>query len=262
MHSWIGPWDEAQKVYLEQSGFDDLVLKTGLPPLVIYDLGLGIATNALAVLQRYQALKTRQPDLRTVNLISFENNLEGLRLALENSGQFPFLRPYQRILEKLLQNRKWTDPSGIEWTLMEGDFRTIDLNTVPRPEIVFYDFYSPKSAPWLWGVGSFQRLANLLGPTSPPMRLITYSAATPVRAAMLLAGFYVGLGRATGHKMETTVASTDPDALARPLDAHWIEHYHRSSKKLPLDFTGSDSEARALIEQVLGSPQFRSRSGS
>ena len=42
---------------------------------------------------------------------------------------------------------------------------------------------------------------------------MTYSAATPTRVTLLLAGFYVGSGVSTGMKGETTVAATRRVAL-------------------------------------------------
>lgn len=38
---------------------------------------------------------------------------------------------------------------------------------------------------------------------------------------MLLAGFYVGYGLATGKKVETTQASTNLAALSEPLAQRW-----------------------------------------
>ena len=62
---------------------------------------------------------------------------------------------------------------------------------------------------------------------------LTYSAATPTRVTLLLAGFYVGAGSSTGTKGETTVAATQLQALESPLGARWLERWRRSSSRAP-----------------------------
>jgi len=63
--------------------------------------------------------------------------------------------------------------------------------------------------------------------------LLTYSAATPTRVTLLLAGFYVGAGVSTGTKGETTVAATRRAALGSPLGERWLERWRRSSSRAP-----------------------------
>ncbi|MFY0578149.1 MnmC family methyltransferase [Cystobacter fuscus] len=63
--------------------------------------------------------------------------------------------------------------------------------------------------------------------------LMTYSAATPTRVTLLLAGFYVGAGVSTGTKGETTVAATRRAALDSPLGERWLERWRRSSSRAP-----------------------------
>ena len=54
------------------------------------------------------------------------------------------------------------------------------------------------------------------------------------RAALLLAGFRVGVGRPTGFKEETTVAANAPELLSDPLDRRWLERVRRSDSAEPL----------------------------
>src|ERR1700758_1292900 len=86
MHSHIGPWQEAQQIYIQQSGLADRLQQSG-PPLVIFDLGMGIAANTLAAIDCFFAARARR-DLR---VISFERHLDGLRLALARSEHFPWI---------------------------------------------------------------------------------------------------------------------------------------------------------------------------
>jgi hypothetical protein len=55
------------------------------------------------------------------------------------------------------------------------------------------------------------------------------------RTTLLLAGWFVGAGHATGEKEETTIASTRLDLLAEPLPAAWLERVRRSTSAEPLE---------------------------
>ena len=59
-----------------------------------------------------------------------------------------------------------------------------------------------------------------------------------MRVALLLAGFFVGRGGATGEKHETTVAATDRELLAQPLGAEWLRRVERSTCGAPLRESG------------------------
>ena len=67
------------------------------------------------------------------------------------------------------------------------------------------------------------------------MTLHTYSGATATRAALLLAGFFVGAGDASGEQRVGTCAALRPEDLARPLDLRWLARLGRSSAALPAD---------------------------
>src|SRR3954466_6661345 len=49
MHPSVGPWQEAVALYVEQSSLAEKLRHEG-PPLCIWDVGLGAATNAVAAL--------------------------------------------------------------------------------------------------------------------------------------------------------------------------------------------------------------------
>jgi hypothetical protein len=62
----------------------------------------------------------------------------------------------------------------------------------------------------------------------------TYSRATILRVTLLLAGFFVGRGHATGEKEETTIAANDWSLLDEPLDRAWLQRAHRSTSAEPM----------------------------
>jgi hypothetical protein len=55
-----------------------------------------------------------------------------------------------------------------------------------------------------------------------------------LRVTLLLAGFYVGTGHATGHKEETTIAANSLDLVENPLGASWLNRVRRSTSAEPL----------------------------
>jgi queuine tRNA-ribosyltransferase len=122
--------------------------------------------------------------------------------------------------------------------------------------VIFYDFYSPRSPDSaLWGYASFARLWQACARRRAAgfaTTLCTYSSATPVRAAMMLAGFSVGAGASTSEKNETTVATTRPEELSKPLDRAWLDKWERSSKPLPRDWPEDrKEEARSRLTSLL-----------
>lgn len=247
MHSSIGPWSEAQQIYLAQSHLVDRILSTDARsdsrPFVIYDIGLGIAANALATLELLRATTAQTSPGRRVILMSFETDLEGIKDALVRHDLFPFLDRNTAIIQKLIESGPVSEKLGngveFDWELKVGDFRD-HLADCPLADIIFFDLYSPKSCPALWGLRTFQALFQkahaLPKKTTRETLLITYSASTAARTALMLAGFYVGKGTSTAGKKETTLATTQFSSLESPLGRDWIEHWRRSSRPVPADY--------------------------
>lgn len=259
MHSSVGPREEATLLYVEQSHLAARLSAhdRASGPLTLYDVGLGAGTNALAALQCWREQARANQAARPLQLYSFENDPSGLRLALENRDKFPFFDGFEQAVETLLERHEWISPnSDVQWKLFAGDFRE-HVSKCPAPEVVFFDFYSPKAAPDLWSVALFKQLHDICAPAATEVlgtSLYTYSASTRVRVAMLLAGFFVGYGQSTGAKSDTTVASTRLKSLERPLDARWIERLKRSHEPLPHGFGPERTEE--VLKKVLEHPQF------
>ena len=85
----------------------------------------------------------------------------------------------------------------------------------------------------MWTLPLFANLFRLLDPARP-CALATYSRSTITRVALLLAGFYVGAGHATGEKQETTIAANTLGLIDEPLDRRWLERARRSHSAEPL----------------------------
>jgi hypothetical protein len=85
----------------------------------------------------------------------------------------------------------------------------------------------------MWTQPLFASLFRLLDPHRP-CALPTYSRSTMLRVTLLLAGFFVGVGHATGEKEETTIAANTLDLVAEPLDQRWLQRAHRSTSAEPM----------------------------
>ena len=195
--------------------------------------------------------------VRPLRIVSFERDLNPLRLAIRHSARFPHL--HHAAPSALLRGAHWEHPSGrLRWALLEGDFPA-QMAAAPRPDLIFYDPFSFKTDGPLWTPETFARIADAAarGATA----LYTYSTSTAIRAALLWAGFYVARGVPIGPKAETTAACTHPGCLhvagypALPLlDRHWLERWERSGAKFP---AGVAPEAQAAFEaRIRSHPQF------
>jgi queuine tRNA-ribosyltransferase len=221
-------------------------------PLVVWDVGLGAAANAMAAIQAVEAMDP-QARARRLVLVSFENDLDSLELALRHTQWFKHLR--HAAPRQLLQNNQWVSASGaIDWLLLAGDF-TLRKFDAPPPDVVFFDPFSFKTDSALWTLPAFSELADLC--SGKAVELFTYSYSTKVRAAMLAAGFYVAKGRATGPKSETTIGLSS-HALMLPharelLGTDWLSKWQRSDAQVPLGTAEGDDSWRAAVS---GHPQF------
>src|SRR5262249_31341267 len=96
MHSVNAPSKEADKLYVGQSCLALRLLKQQekIDELVIWDVGLGAAFNAMAVIRCIESCyaETGKNALHPVRLLSFECNLDPLTLVAKNPGYFPHVR--------------------------------------------------------------------------------------------------------------------------------------------------------------------------
>ncbi|MEO6601002.1 MAG: MnmC family methyltransferase [Polyangiaceae bacterium] len=248
MHPSIGPWQEAVALYVVQSRLAEKLQQEG-PPLCVWDVGLGAGTNAVAALTC--ALNLGAAQRRELCLVSFELDLAPLRLALADHEGFPFLRPFATAADTLVRTLRWRE-GPLNWQLHLGDAAGLWEAATPPAEIVFFDPFSPASNPTLWTPAAFQSLRGQVREDGEGCTLYTYSAATPTRVSLLMGGFFVGTGAATGMKAETTVASTRLELLEKPLDRRWLARWERSSSRAPHGGALDPQIERA----VRGHPQF------
>lgn len=253
MHSRTPPMEEARALYTGQSRLSERLAQPG-PPLVIWDVGLGAGANAMAAIGCYEERAARGESVRDLHIVSFENDLDSLRLAFRNNEKFTYLRhsgPAGILERSAWQSR---DYPGLSWVLVPGDFMETMSQAPAPPEIIFYDMFSSKTSGDVWTLEAFRRLAGICLGRS--VELFTYTCSTAARVAMLAAGFHLARGRSTGAKVETTIAFT-PEARPEGYDvlgAEWLEKWKRSQAKFPPGVPPGNREA--FEQSILGHPQF------
>jgi queuine tRNA-ribosyltransferase len=256
MHSRTAPMEEARKLYVEQSFLAERLAENSpnKDPLAIWDVGLGAGANAMAAIECCEMVSGSRP----LHIISFENDLDSLRLALGQQRDFPYLRA--DAAAAILTDGHWesTNNARFRWQLLTGDF----LETIERaaaPDLIFYDMFSTRSSGHLWTLGAFRKVFAACARRA--VELFTYTCSTANRAALLAAGFHLARGRNAGEKIETTIALT-PTALqssfARPrelLASDWLAKWNRSAAKFPTDVAAHE---RSAFEKIIREhEQFR-----
>ena len=233
-HPVIGPMAEAEALYVKQ-----LKLRERLARLegefVLWDVGLGAAANVLTTLR---ATRTLPCPLR---ILSFDKTLEPLRFALGHADELGFIEGYASQVKTLLdagEVRFVEESRTVHWELHLGDFPKLLQNTagktaLPAPHAILFDAFSPAKNPAMWTAPLFADLFRRLDPARP-CAMPTYSRSTMLRVTLLLAGFYVGIGHATGEKEETTIAANQLSLLEEPLPRSWLNRARRSKSAEPM----------------------------
>ena len=242
----VGPVHEAEQLYVEPSRLAERLGEAESSPLVVYDVGLGAGSNAIAAFSTSEA---RSAPGRRLELTSFDRTAAAMELVLDSvhAEDFGLSGTVAAAARAVLEHGRF-ETAHTSWRLVLGELpATMDSEPAGKADIIYWDPFSPKSNPSLWTVAAFSSLRRACGDQAT---VHTYSAATSTRAAMLLAGFCVGFGASTGTKEHTTTAATNPGALDAPLGSRWLDRLGRSSAPLP-----ADAPANAL-ERIRRAPQF------
>ena len=268
MHSVNDPSQEANTLYVEQSCLAARLHdpSASTDELVIWDVGLGAGSNAMAALRCFESewknrtngvgLLPSMAPIRPMRLLSFEHDLDSLKLALGDSRRFPHL--HHGAPHEILKSGMWNHSSGrLCWQLIEGDFLE-RFETAQTPDLIFYDPFSLKTDARFWTPAIFTRIYEKIFPRSA--ELYTYSAATAVRVALLTAGFFVAEGVGMGPKSTTTLAFTQASgAVAHPLapallGQDWLTRWKRSHSRHPAGLAEEDKPA--FEKRIETHPQF------
>jgi tRNA U34 5-methylaminomethyl-2-thiouridine-forming methyltransferase MnmC len=251
-HPVIGPVAEAEALYVNQLRLRERIRKHA-GEFAIWDVGLGAAANALAVLRATREIPC------AIRLVSFDHTIAPLEFALQHAASLGYFGGYEDHLNELLRTHHVEFRAGkqsVHWEFHLGDFpfwlaqirerRSPDRPVsggasrrgaadfgAPSPHAILFDAFSPAKNPAMWTLPLFTNLFQLLDPKHA-CALPTYSRSTIMRVTLLLAGFHVGVGHATGEKDETTIAANTVELLDDLLDRRWLERARRSHSAEPM----------------------------
>ncbi|HET7625868.1 MAG TPA: MnmC family methyltransferase [Verrucomicrobiae bacterium] len=243
-HPGIGPVAEAEALYVRQLRLPERIRETD-GEFVIWDVGLGAAANALTAIRLIREnLTGANLKKKRLRVVSFDRTGDALSFALRHSAELDYLAGNEIALNELLKNRFARIESAaleVNWTFELCDFpillsqrRADEIeNTEIAPHAILFDPHSPKKNPAMWTISVFENLFHRLD-LRRPCALADFTRSTMARTAILLGGFYVGIGRPSGLKEETTVAANRIELLGEPLDRRWLERAKRSDSAEPL----------------------------
>lgn len=249
LHAQAGPYQEAWNLYVVPSKL--LERKT---PAVVYDCGTGCASQVIAARDAFE----KNVDLPELHVISFDLEKNGLKILLEHIDKFEFAKPHLDFIRAAVKSNHVIEalPDGrtFTWTFIEGDFeqKIKECEDLPKANIIYYDFFSPKNIPNLW---TYRVLKDVYQKADTDCVLVTYSSATRIKGALGAAGFYLGYGIPSGKKEKTTFAAVKKEDLEDPIAESWIKTYVASH----LRFVDSENEEdrKASFEKMLNHPQFK-----
>lgn len=229
MHVGTDPVTESRELHVRQQCLIERgrALPSGFP-FVIWDVGLGPAANAVAVLEELDGSGI------TAEIHSFEIDTTVLEFALRHAEELGYIKGYASAIEALLREGRCSPLPGISWVLHRGDFaRSTPASLAPPPQAILFDPYSQARNPEMWNLDVFKTMRSVISPDRPCL-LTNYTRSTAVRVTMLLAGWHVGRGSATGDKEETTLAASHLSLLADPLGQKWLSRVRSSANSAPL----------------------------
>jgi tRNA U34 5-methylaminomethyl-2-thiouridine-forming methyltransferase MnmC len=257
-HPVVGPVAEARQLYVDQLHLPARIAATK-GPFTVWDIGLGAAANVLTVIE---AASNHAAELR---VLSFDHTLAPLAFAVQHADELEYPKPFVSQLEELRAKGRAPFQHGklaVNWETHVADFPTLISSSAaelwPKPDAILFDAFSPAKNPAMWTLPLFHRLFELLDPQRP-CAMPTYSRSTMLRVTLLLAGFFVGTGRAIGEKDQTTVAANSLSLIEEPLGRDWLKRARNSTCAEPMvapvyiRFPISENSWKALIAH----PQFQ-----
>jgi hypothetical protein len=227
-HPTSGPHGEATLLHVQQQRLVDRC--ASVKRFVIWDIGFGAAANVLAAIGALKGLETE------IEIHSFDQTTSPIEFTLINANDLDYVVGYEAKIKELLLHRKVQISSHMTWYLHLGDFSEkvkTEYEGIASPHAIFFDPYSAATNPEMWTLENFSYLWKRLDPHEKCL-WTNYTRSTAVRVALLLAGFYVGVGCIIGEKAETTIAANDLSLLERPLDRRWLERVRNSTNSAPL----------------------------
>lgn len=199
--------NEPETLYVQGTGMPAYFSSAGErahSEIIVWDVGLGMAANAMAI---WNCAGSRLPESSSLKLLSFENDITALEIALSKAALFPWLR--SKAPHLLVKNRNFSSQDErLRWEVIEGNFLETFTSLSEKPDFIVYDPFSFKVDPSLWSLECFQKIREFLG--DHDTLWVSYSHSTLIRAKLLKAGFNLFRGAGISTLTETTIATIRP----------------------------------------------------
>lgn len=193
-HSQTGAVEEALKKYVIPCKIREKA-KTGR--VSILDVCFGLGYNSAMAMSEALA---ENPQC-TVEVVGLEFDPEIIRQIQEVNPPIPFFLHYKKLTpEKLVLKER-----NVTVTIILGDARETSKGLPDTKfDAVFFDPFSPKTAPEMWQESFFKEMFRVL---TKEGILATYSCARMVRENMSKAGLFYNDGPIVGRRGPGTIAT-------------------------------------------------------
>lgn len=214
LHSTFGARTEAFEKFVIPSKILEKAENSHI--VKVLDVCSGIGYNVSALLDYLKDVDVQ------IEVDMIESSLETLATTLFIPDICESHQYVKKAIESYLIDREYlqfnkvlsTIPPNVTINIHICDAREYIKNCDDKEyDAVFLDPFSPAKCPELYTVDFFSRLKNFLTPTA---LILTYTAASPVRAAFVDAGLHVGEGPRF-HRSGGTIASRSTDLIDTPL---------------------------------------------
>ena len=246
-HNKNGACNEAQTTYVDAS---DLAQRAKSDRLNILDVCYGLGYNTAAALETIWRVNAGC----RVQVKGLEIDIEVARSAIAQNLTGQYSLQVQQVLQQLSDGQEASAAGAhhLSAQILLGDARQTIQRLVEqnwRADVIFLDPFSPPHCPQLWTVEFLRLVAQCLEPRQGV--LVTYSCAAAVRAALRLAGFFIGSIHTDGRRWPGTIARlTDRDLP--PLSLQEREHLQTRAAVPYCDptLTGSAGEILEVRSRV------------
>ena len=216
MHTYHGAYLEAQEKFVYPAGF------IGKKSVSILDVCSGLGFNSAAALETI--LETdNNTKIEQIEIDMVEISLETLAASLLIPSPSESHGLIKKAIENYLINNEYIQypledkkiPEFIDLRVYCNDARemVLDVPSSKKYDAIFLDPFSPGKSPELFSYEFLSKLASLLKEDG---LILTYTAAAPVRYALLDMGLHVGEGPLMGRS-GGTIASKDLNKIVQPL---------------------------------------------
>lgn len=214
LHSKYGAFSESYEKFVRPSNL--VTIAQHKKSIRVLDICSGIGYNTAALLTY---LKDEEVEIEIDMVESSIETLATILFIPDVSKAYGYVK---KEVETYLVDNGYlqfnkvlsTVPSNIHINIHVCDARDFIKNDAQgRYDAVFLDPYSPSKSPELYTVDFFAKIKQFLEEYS---LILTYTAASPVRSALVHAGYHLGQGPSF-HRSGGTIASLNKDMIATPL---------------------------------------------